>query len=338
MSSQLNDTLLNQPLRVGLIGTGYAAQLRAEALRADLRSQPFLVAGHQPEKTLNFSQTYGLTVADSWEAVVHDPEVDLVCVAHLNRDHAQVVAAALKAHKHVIVEYPLAFSPQQGQQLLALAQAQQRLLHVEHIELLGGLHQAMQQHLPSIAAPTYVRYSTLKPQRPAPTKWTYRPAEFGFPLVGALSRIHRLTHLFGPVMAVSCQLQYDGVISRSAPEAFTSCLCMAQLQFQSGLLAEVSYGKGELIWQEIRRMEIYGQTGALVFDGDQGMLLRPEVAQPLTVGSRRGLFKRDTEMVLDHLSSGAPLYVTPHQSLLSLTVADAARRSAETGEMVWLSP
>ncbi|ASC70773.1 putative oxidoreductase YdgJ [Halomicronema hongdechloris C2206] len=336
MSSPLNDTLLNQPLKVGLVGTGYAAQLRAEALRADVRSHPFLVAGHRPEKTLEFSRSHGLTVADSWQAVVHHPDVDLVCVAHLNRDHAPVVAAALQAHKHVIVEYPLAFSPQQGQQLLALARAQQRLLHVEHIELLGGLHQAMQQHLPAIGAPSYVRYSTLKPQRPAPTKWTYRPAEFGFPLVGALSRIHRLTHLFGPITAVTCQLQYDGVISRTTPEAFTSCLCIGQFQFQSGLLAEVSYGKGELIWQVTRRMEIYGQTGALVFEADHGTLIRPEDTQPIVVGSRRGLFKRDTQMVLDHLSSGTPLYVTPQQSLLSLAVADAARRSAETGEMVRL--
>jgi biliverdin reductase len=36
-------------------------------------------------------------------------------------------------------------------------------------------------------------------------------------------------------------------------------------------------------------------------------------------------------MVLDHLFDGTPLYVTPEESLYTLKVADAARRSAETG-------
>jgi biliverdin reductase len=39
-------------------------------------------------------------------------------------------------------------------------------------------------------------------------------------------------------------------------------------------------------------------------------------------------------MVLEHLFAGTPLYVTPAASLYALKVADAARRSAETGETI----
>jgi biliverdin reductase len=42
-------------------------------------------------------------------------------------------------------------------------------------------------------------------------------------------------------------------------------------------------------------------------------------------------------MVLDHLTTGAPLYVTSAASLYALKVADAARRSAETGQTVYLT-
>lgn len=54
------------------------------------------------------------------------------------------------------------------------------------------------------------------------------------------------------------------------------------------------------------------------------------------MGSRRGLFAKDTAMVLDYLTTGTPLYITPDRSLQSLKVADAARRSAETGETIEL--
>ena len=49
------------------------------------------------------------------------------------------------------------------------------------------------------------------------------------------------------------------------------------------------------------------------------------------IGSRRGLFAKDTAMVLDHLTIGTPLYVTSEASLYSLKVADAARQSTATG-------
>ena len=52
------------------------------------------------------------------------------------------------------------------------------------------------------------------------------------------------------------------------------------------------------------------------------------------IGSRRGLFAKDTAMVLDHLTNGTPLYVTPEASLYTLKVADAAKQSAETGDAV----
>jgi len=39
-------------------------------------------------------------------------------------------------------------------------------------------------------------------------------------------------------------------------------------------------------------------------------------------------------MVLDHLTTGAPLYVSPTSSLYALRVAEAAKRSAETGQTI----
>lgn len=320
------------PLKVGLVGTGYTAKLRAETLQSDRRSHLVAVAGHTPEKTAAFSETYQALALESWETLVEHPDIDLVIIATINRDHGAIARAALQAGKHVVVEYPLALDVPEAEALISLAQAQDKLLHVEHIELLGGLHQALRQSLPNIGTAFYARYTTLNPQHPAPQKWTYNRSMFGFPFSAALSRLHRLTDLFGTVAAISCQARFWDDES----EFYTACLCTAQLNFTSGLIAEVTYGKGKTFWQAERKFEVHGEQGSLIFDGDQGHLIRGETKTAIEVGSRRGLFAKDTGMVLDHLFAGKPLYVTPDVSLYTLKVADAARRSAETGQTVYL--
>jgi biliverdin reductase len=327
-------TLPLLPIRVGLIGTGYAAKLRAEALQADSRSHLVAVAGHYPDSTAAFSQTYGAEAIERWTELIAS-DLDLVVIATINRDHGAIAAAALQAGKHVVIEYPLALEVAAAEALIALAQTQNKLLHVEHIELLSGIHQAVVEALPAIGTPFYVRYASINPQRPAPQKWTYQPELFGFPLIGAVSRIHRLTNLFGSVATVNCEARFWS--DSGLPNSYASCICTAHLRFTSGLVAEVVYGKGESLWQAERTLVIQAEQGAILIDGEQGKLVQADGERSLDMGTRRGLFARDTTMVLDHLTTGSPLYVMPAASLYALRVADAARRSAETGQTVYLN-
>jgi biliverdin reductase len=315
------------PLQVGLVGTGYVAKIRADILQADDRAKIAAVTGHQPDKVEEFSQAYQAQNIATWQELVQKPELDLVIVTAINRDHGAIAHAALQAGKHVVVEYPLSLNVTEAESLLQLAKTQGKLLHVEHIELLSGIHKAVKNTLPQISTPFYVRYNSLAHQSPAPQKWTYHPDLFGFPFVGALSRLSRLVNLFGEVTSVTGQARFwDG-----ANGFYRACVCTAQLTFKSGLIADAVYGKGETIWKSDRTLEIRGDHGAIIMDGEQGTLIQSEGTTAIDMGSRRGLFMQDTTMVLDHLTTGAPLYVSPEESLYTLKVADAVRRSAESG-------
>lgn len=319
------------PIRAGIVGTGYAANQRAQTLQADARSQLVVISGHTPETVQDFVQRHQTSAVESWQQVVAHPDVDLVFVCTINRDHGAIVRAALTAGKHVVVEYPISLDPTEAESLIALAQTQGKLLHVEHIELLGGLHQALQQSLPEIGTPVYARYVTIVPKQPAPQRWTYHRDLFGFPFKAALPHIHRFTNLFGNVATVSCNAQFW-----QNSDYYRACLCTAQLQFAKGLIAQVTYGKGEVFLQRLRTFEVHGDQGTLVFEGDQGKLIRGEEEQPITVAGRRGLFVQDTQMVLEHLVDGKPLYVSSESSLYALQVGDAACQSAETNQMIVL--
>ncbi len=334
-----NELLLSEnSLKVGLVGTGYAAKLRAEALQQDPRTDLIAIASlassnaGNPERTAVLAQEYATEAMNSWQQLVEREDLDMVVISTINRDHGKIAHAALSSGKHVIVEYPLSVDVKEAEELIALAKTVNKLLHVEHIELLGGWHQTLKQHLDQIGDLFYVRYSTLNPQHPAPRKWTYNHEMFGFPLIGALSRLHRLIDLFGKVFTVNCHQRYW----QTESDYYQTCLCSAQLCFDSGLLAQVIYGKGETLWQSERKLEVQGETGAIILDGDTGILVQTEETKLIEVGTRRGLFAKDTTMVLDYLFDGSPLYITPEQSLYTLKVADAARRAATTGLTVFL--
>ncbi|MEM9006506.1 MAG: Gfo/Idh/MocA family oxidoreductase [Cyanobacteria bacterium P01_F01_bin.86] len=324
----------NRSLRVGIVGTGFAAKRRVEAFRTDSRAQVVTVVGNTLANTQAFAQAQEIAMSPSWQALAQQDDIDLIVVCHANSHHAEVVRLALTAGKSVVVEYPLALSVAEASELIELAQDQRSLLHVEHIELLGGLHQAMQANLPAIGTPAYVRYCTTSARHPAPQKWAYNAALLGFPLMGALSRLHRLTNLFGSVHQVACHLQYDGASIEPSAEYFQNCRCTAQLRFCSGVIAEVLYAKGSQTWRSQRLMEVEGDRGALVFKDDIGTLITAEGSHPIPVETRRGLFAKDTTAVLDALYDGKPFYVTPQESLYALQIAAAAKQAAQTGQTV----
>lgn len=322
-------------LKVGIVGTGYAARKRAEALKSDPRTELLVATGNTPVKLQEFCQTYAVSAVDSWSELVNLPQLDLIFICTINQGCGAIAKAAILAGKHVVVEYPLALEVEVAQEVIELAAAKQKLLHVEHIEIIGGLHQAIKQYLPQIGKVFHASYTTIAAQHPVEPSWKYHRQQFGFPLSAALSRIHRLTDLFGTVEKVSCDNRYWN-LPNSDSAYFTACFCQAQLSFHNGITADITYGKGDIFWQSDRTLEIYGEAGKIRFKGEKGTLINAENEQDIPVTPRRGLFAQDTAMVLDYLLAQKPLYLQPQASLYALKVANAARESSSTKQTIYL--
>jgi len=338
-------------VRWATIGTGFAATRRVRAIADDPRAIPVAVAGRDRNRTAQFCAEIApageISACADWRSLLDRDDIDAIAVCTISRDHAEQTRAILEAGKHAIVEYPLAFDPAEARELLALARSRDLLLHVEHIELLGGLHRAARAHLAEVGKPDYARYVTLSPKHPAPRRWSYRTADFGFPFVGALSRVMRAIDLFGAVDRVSASARYwprdgedgdrDGGGELSGGY-YSSCLCLGELKFRCGAIAHLVYGKGDRLWQAQNQFEIFGSAGMLNLTPESGQLTRGEETREIAIGDRRGLFARDTALVTAAILDGEPLYVTPERSIYALTVADALRRSAESGATIAIEP
>ena len=220
---------INLPIRVGIVGTGFAAKVRAQSITAESRTQLVAVAGRTPARTVEFAAGFNAIAVDDWRTLIQMPDIDMVIVATINSNHSEIVHASISAGKHTIVEYPLALDPKAAAEIIDLAKSKKVLLHVEHIELLGGLHQTMRGQLHHLGEVYYARYSTIVTSRPVSEKWTFNRAEFGFPLSAALSRLHRFIDLFGSIESINCNNQYWG----GGGDYYKTCLCTAQLRFKN---------------------------------------------------------------------------------------------------------
>lgn len=312
-------------IRVGIIGTGYAAKKRAEAFQSDGRSQLVAVTGYREVSRTNFAEKYGIEAVPTWQTLVARTDLDLIVICNINRQHGAIAKAALTEHKHVVVEYPLALNPTEAAQVIALAEQRQKLLHVEHIEILGSLHQTIRAYLPQLGNIYYAKYMTLALKRHPLPHWTFHYEDYGFPLMAALSRVNRLIDLFGQVANVQGTAEF---LPSGLEGYYQGCLCSAQFKFHNGVVAHLAYGKGMQVQKGDRRFLIYGDQGTLEFNGSKGTLTKGEVVEKIELGSRRGVFKQDTTAILDYLFEQKPLYIQPEQSLYALQIAEQIRRDA----------
>ena len=122
--------MTNQPqgtsdgqLRWGILGTGFIAGLQTQ----DLIENGFTVqavGSRTLESGRRFAEKFAIPTAhDSYEALVADPDVDIVYIATPHPFHHANALLALKAGKHVLVEKAFTINAREAQELVALAES-----------------------------------------------------------------------------------------------------------------------------------------------------------------------------------------------------------------------
>ncbi len=102
---------------VGFIGAGFSAHLHAEGLSAvhgvaDVRFGA--VTATRPDRAEAFARKHGVVrTYATWQELLANPDIDVVCLCVPNALHAEISIAAAKAGKHIICEKPMtgAFGP-----------------------------------------------------------------------------------------------------------------------------------------------------------------------------------------------------------------------------------
>ena len=149
----MNDRVIG----VGVIGCGEIAQLMHLPFIQELPAFRIAalcdISAGVVEK---LGALYGVTALyDDYHALLADPAVDAVVIC--TYDHGAIIEAALAAGKHVLVEKPLVFTPEEARPLVAKAEASGLVAMIGYMKLYDPGYEIGLEKLKAIGKPRAIQ-------------------------------------------------------------------------------------------------------------------------------------------------------------------------------------
>jgi predicted dehydrogenase len=124
---------------VGVVGYGYWGPNLVRNMSETEGAKVVAVADKRSDRRALAQRRYpGLAVTAEAEAIIDDPEVDAIVIATPVSTHHELARRALEQGKHVLVEKPMTRTVAEAEDLIALAEAQDRVLMVDHTFVYTG--------------------------------------------------------------------------------------------------------------------------------------------------------------------------------------------------------
>jgi polar amino acid transport system substrate-binding protein len=203
-------------------------------------------------------QKFGFeTCATEAEAVLDDPEINLVMVATRHDSHAQYVIDALRAGKNVFVEKPLAITSEEVNRIIAVSnelldQGKAPLLLVGYNRRYSAPMLAIHNFFQDRSAPLAMTYRVNAGPLPA-TSW-YRQAGQGGRLLGEVGHFLDTMQFLAdslPESVMACAPKDDG-----AHEAHENAI--VTVRFQDGSVGTILYVATGAAAIEKEYLEVHG--------------------------------------------------------------------------------
>jgi predicted dehydrogenase len=100
-------------LGVGIIGCGAVAKEYIKAFQKDIRSEVRALVNPNPAKAQKYRDDFSLncTIETDASKILRQKDIDIIVICTPHNTHTQYVLAAARAHKHMIIEKPVALTP-----------------------------------------------------------------------------------------------------------------------------------------------------------------------------------------------------------------------------------
>ncbi len=347
------------PIRVAMIGYGAIGRDHGMAISHVAGLEYALVCDTLPARLAEAANVFpGVRTTTDAAEVAADPAIDAVIISTPPASHAAIARQMLRAGKHVILEKPFCLTRASADDLIALAEKQQRALTVyqcrrwdpdflaiQSLVRQGAIGEVFhaEAFIGGFAHPCHYWHSDAAVSGGAIFDWGSHYLDWILNLIP------------DPVTAVR------GVEHKRVWHDVTNAdQTHVTLQFAGGVEADLL--QSDIAAALKPKWYILGTEGAIVahwrhervasrkWSGDliEERLAPPE-ALPIVELHRRGAGTRKDITTIDlpdapaypfhrnfadHLHNGAPLAVTPHSARRNVAVMEAARRSAAEGGIV----
>ncbi|MDJ1130983.1 Gfo/Idh/MocA family protein [Streptomyces iconiensis] len=273
------------PARVGIIGTGNIFDRYVNGMARFPRLRIAGCADLDHSRAVKAAADHGIAAYDSVEALLSDPDVDIVVNITPPVAHAAVSAQAIRAGKHVYVEKPVAATVAEAAPLTGLAREHGVLFGSAPDTFLGSAAQTARKALDDgvigepVGATAFVTHSKAETWHPNPG-FLFAPGG-GPGLDLGPYYLTSLVNLLGPIATVSGLSRVGAAVREvTSPDrtvdriqVTTPTHAAAVLGFASGVIGSLQMSFD--VWNHhLPFLEIYGTAGTLTipdpngFDGD----------------------------------------------------------------------
>jgi predicted dehydrogenase len=137
-------TMNDEPVAVGVVGVGSMGQHHARVYESLPEANLVGVADADADRAAEIAAQYG-TAAYDLEGLLD--RVEAVTIAVPTQYHLDIASTCLEAGVDVLIEKPIASSVSEAEQLIDLAEANDRILQVGHIERFNPAVETLQEFI-----------------------------------------------------------------------------------------------------------------------------------------------------------------------------------------------
>jgi predicted dehydrogenase len=298
------EALPQQPIRVGVIGTGFGASLHLTALRENPDFDTVAICSRRPERARAAALDHGIPVhRTDFRELVRDENVEAVIVASPPHLHHAMAIAALEEGKHVLCEKPMARNLAEARDMQRIAERvatvaminnQLRFLPVRvRIHELIGEGYIGEPHAASIV----VHRSSLNDPDDRPWGWLMEQEKAGG-MLGATGAhyLDALRWWFGEVKAVAGAVS-TMVRQRRLPDSSA----MGKVDADDNFSVILRFANGALGTVHVTATAGHEGDEEITLSGSEGTL---QVRQGRLWGARLGEFSLSELPIPERLLSG----------------------------------
>jgi predicted dehydrogenase len=253
----------------GLVGYGLIGKVHAEVIRAIAGARLLAVCGRDSNRTAEFAAGFESTGYTDYDDFLKHPGLQVVSICTPNGTHAELGIKAARVGKHVLVEKPIEIDLDRADRLIeACGSAGVKLGVIFQSRFLPAV-QKIKRSIDDgrlgrlILGDAYVKWYRA-PEYYAPGSWhgTLSLDGGGALINQAIHTVDLLGWMMGPVekiFAMKSALRYPHIEGEDT--------LVASLRFKNGALGVIEAATSTKPGFK-RRLEISGERGTLILDGD----------------------------------------------------------------------
>jgi predicted dehydrogenase len=305
----------SQPLRCGVIGTGYLGALHASKYAAHPDCELVAVYDVDAGRAQEVASSNTCDAASSLESLLS--QVDAVSIAVPTIGHADVAIAAAQAGVHLLIEKPLAHDSAAGRRIVRAAEASGVLLQVGHLERFNPVFDDLRK---VVGKARFIECHRLNP-------YAGRGGDTDVVFDVMVHDLDLLAYLVGREV-VDVEAVGVSVLSEKVD------IANARLKFEGGCIANVTASRVSL--KRERKLRIFQEDAyvSVDFDARTAMVASKRAALPSDTSPMDAIVVETREFgEADPLASqiaafvasirrGEPVRVGPAEGLRALALAD----------------